>query len=72
MRRPVTLLLATTLALAACVADRPPAAGAPEAAAPGGGAGHGPAVLIGVLIGAGLVILMISNSGLSPSPDPPG
>lgn len=73
MRRPIALLLAAALATG-CAAQKPPAAGAPSgnAAEPAGGSNSVPAILIGVAIGTALIIVLIANSGLSPSPDPPG
>lgn len=74
MRHPTALLLAATIAASGCAAEKPaPDAAAPDAAAaPAGKTGPVPAVLIGVAVGAALIILLIANSGLSPSPDPPG
>ena len=73
MRRPIALLLSA--ALAGGASDRPATTAAGEVAtepAPPGGSGPVPAVLIGVAIGAALIIVLIANSGIGPSPDPPG
>ncbi|HET9067168.1 MAG TPA: hypothetical protein VFN28_00895 [Amaricoccus sp.] len=67
MRLANALMLAAAVAAAGCAADGPPA----EAEAPPGGSNPEP-LLFGVAIGAALIILLIANSGLSPSPDPPG
>lgn len=72
MRHPLALLLAASLA-ARCPTTRPDGD-------PNRGAGAEPAAELParpgavpiVLIGACLVIQLIANSGLSPSPDPPG
>jgi hypothetical protein len=75
MRRSIALLLTAALAGSGCVSDRPATTAAGEVAAdpsPPSGSGPVPAVLIGVAVGAALVILLIANSGIGPSPDPPG
>ena len=75
MRRPIALLLSAALAGSGCASDRPATTAAGEVAAepaPPGGSGPVPAVLIGVAIGAALIIVLIANSGIGPSPDPPG
>ena len=75
MRRPLAVLLAVSLA-AGCASDRAPgpskgvAAEAPdEHPSP---IGPAPAALIGLAVGAGLFLLLLANSGLSPQPAPPG
>jgi len=75
MRRPIALLLSAALAASGCASDRPATTAAGEAAAdpaPQGGSAPVPAVLIGVGIGAALIIILIANSGIGPSADPPG
>lgn len=75
MRQPIALLLVAAIA-AGCASDRAPQASMGTAsdtpAAPAPRIGPAPAALIGLAVGAGLIILLIANSGLSPSPDPPG
>ena len=66
MRRPIALLLTAALAGSGCASDRPATTAAGEVAtepAPPGGSGPVPAVLIGVAIGAALIIVLIANSG---------
>jgi len=69
MRRPFLSLLAAATLATGC-AREPQAAAGPageEVAAPAGGSAPLPAVLIGVAIGAGLLILLVSQ--VPPNPD---
>lgn len=75
MRRQTALLLAVAFAVAGCASDPRPGqirSVAEAEAPPARGFGPAPFAVLGVLVGAGLVILLIANSGVGPSPDPPG